>query len=687
VTGETASYTDVIASGDFNGDGSPDVLAIDFKPLWDGTVQEHDPYPNIVLGMNDGKGNFTYTLIADHETLYGMNANDIDGGLVQPIAVDFNGDKYPDVLLYDQTGGMWIAWSKADGTYAAPAKVTMTPANQCAFSRADAGDLNGDGKLDLVLAYPGDSACSGGTTPSGVYSLLSNGDGTFTTSFTAVGTSAYQPKLIDFDGDGKLDLALSDANFDEFTFGLEIVPGNGDGTFNAAAITHPLGAQTAVSAIIPGDFNGDGKQDLIVGVEFRFSGPYQILGGTTGVAMFPGNGDFSFGYSHDYFFQAFPNDGKFADFNGDGRPDLALNVGFLPFAAAPVLSNFGYMVNLGDGNFSTFQPSVTGVYDTGGFLGAGDFNATGTLSIGDFNHDGGIDVMSTLPYDDEYHYSSQLYFNAGAMGLSLTSSAATADQDTPVVLTAALSPSVSSKTPSGSVSFYDNGTLLQTIDVNGTSVSATLSGLAVGANAITASYSGDGNFNAATASTGVNVAITALSPNFTLALPTPATLSLAQGATGTATILLTGNATFSGAVTLACSGAPTEATCSVSPGTITLAAGQSALASVVVATTAKNNTFSAHNAVDGFVQVAGGTVFAAGLLFFWPGSRRKRITRVWVLTLVFAGTAATFSMTGCGGSGNKYPGTPVGNATLTVTATSGSIKQSQTFTLTITQSN
>ena len=685
VTGEAASYTQVVASGDFNGDGFPDVLAIDFSPLWDGTVQNHEPYPNIVIGTNDGKGNFTYQVAVGHEALYAMNGNDSDGGIIQPLAVDFNGDGHPDLLLHDYNGGIWIALSNADGSYAAPTQITLNPTNQCALSRTDAADLNGDGKMDFVLAYPGDGACSGGPTPSGFYTLLGKGDGTFTTSFTAIGNSSYQPKLIDFNGDGKLDLALSDEDFDNFVFGFEVVPGNGDGTFNVGAATQPIGTGTAVSAIIPGDFNSDGKQDLVLGILFRSVNGGQILGGTTGVAMFPGNGDFSFGYPQDYFFQAFPNDGKFADFNGDGKPDLALNVGFLPFAAAPVLSNFGYMVNLGGGNFSTFQPSVTGVYDTGGFLYAGDFNETGTVTVADFNGDGGVDALSTYPYDDEYHYTSQLYLNQGALAFSLSASAATVAQGTAVTLTATLTPSISTSTPSGSVSFYDNGTLLQIIPVSGTTV-ATASVLPVGTNAITASYTGDTNLNGASVTTAVDVAVTALAPSFSLTAPAPASLSIAQGATGTATLILTANATFGGAVTFTCGGAPTEASCIVSPGTVTLAAGQTAMATVVVATTAKNNVYSAQGSIPSLMQAIGGTSLATALLFFWPGKRR-RLGRVLMLLLLFAAALGTLSMTGCGGSGNKYPGTPVGNATLTITATSGSIVQTQTLTVAITSSH
>jgi hypothetical protein len=107
------------------------------------------------------------------------------------------------------------------------------------------GDFNGDGKLDLAVAYG-----------QGIAILLGNGDGTLQAAvdyplYTATGIVAR-----DFNGDGNVDLAISGLN------GVSMMLGRGDGTFEIQPMSFipSLGAQDAVA----GDFNGDGKLDLAV---------------------------------------------------------------------------------------------------------------------------------------------------------------------------------------------------------------------------------------------------------------------------------------------------------------------------------------------------------------------------------------------------------------------------------------
>src|SRR5438132_1390182 len=115
-----------------------------------------------------------------------------------------------------------------------------------------AGDFNGDGKLDLALGIQEDG------NPGYVSVLLGNGDGTFTpvSSSPATGHCPCSMAIGDRNGDGKLDLAV--ANFDVNT--VTILLGSGDGTF-APASSPPA---TAGPALVVGDFNGDGKLDLAV---------------------------------------------------------------------------------------------------------------------------------------------------------------------------------------------------------------------------------------------------------------------------------------------------------------------------------------------------------------------------------------------------------------------------------------
>jgi hypothetical protein len=114
-------------------------------------------------------------------------------------------------------------------------------------------DLNRDGKLDLVVA---NSYASNSVTTGSVGVLLGNGDGTFQ---AAVITSMPTPLgsilslvMADFNGDGKLDLAVGAGNV--------LLVGNGDGTFQTPIVLGAGGLGIAV-----GDFNRDGRADLAVG--------------------------------------------------------------------------------------------------------------------------------------------------------------------------------------------------------------------------------------------------------------------------------------------------------------------------------------------------------------------------------------------------------------------------------------
>jgi len=117
-------------------------------------------------------------------------------------------------------------------------------------------DFNGDGKLDLAV-------CNG--AQNNVTILLGNGDGTFTTasgSPITVGTQPWALVAGDFNNDGKLDLAI--VNRPNSGYGsVTLLLGNGDGTF-AQASGSPYTVGHSPDAIAAADFNGDGKLDLAV---------------------------------------------------------------------------------------------------------------------------------------------------------------------------------------------------------------------------------------------------------------------------------------------------------------------------------------------------------------------------------------------------------------------------------------
>ena len=324
-----------IAVGDLNGDGRLDMAVPNCN---DGTV-------TILLGNGDG----TFTAASGSPISMGSSESCF-------VAVgDFSGNGISDLAVANEVGNtITILQGKGDGTFSASSQGPISVGKSPSFIAV--GDFNDDGNLDLGVANNSDGTMT---------VLLGSGNGSFsvaTGSPVTVGSDPTSIALGDFNGDGKLDLAVAN----ELNNTVTILLSNGDGTFTPANGS-PVTAGNYPTTIAVADFDGDGNLDLAIADDNASS-----------VTIMMGNGDGTFKPPATINAPIVPYAVAVGDFNGDGIPDLAIS-------SHSSFNTVATLLGKGDGTFSSYNISFLIDDASSYWVATGDFNGDGISDLAVLN--------------------------------------------------------------------------------------------------------------------------------------------------------------------------------------------------------------------------------------------------------------------------------------------------------------
>lgn len=352
-----------LVSSDFNGDGRVDLVIGTTNGFMSQSSQMY-----ILIGKGDGGFESPRSVYTGSES-------------TSILAADFNSDGLQDLStasIFSET--VAILLGNGDGTFQSSRDLNLGESIN-AFSSV-AGDLNGDGVLDLAISVIERDSDGGGN----VHIYLGNGDGTFTRNNVIEEGTPRALILGDFNGDGDRDIAAIDYVFEHNT--VLILLGHGDGTFEPVSQQSVIAPEAYTLAV--GDFDGDGQQDLAS----------SDLAESLAVLM--GNGDGTFGAAR-YFqpgrhvegLNVSPASLRVADMNSDGLQDLV--TGNLMLSDPQRESSVSILLGRGDGTFESAKEFATQP-------------GTWRVVVADFNNDGKPDLATNN--DDS---SSLTILTAGAV--------------------------------------------------------------------------------------------------------------------------------------------------------------------------------------------------------------------------------------------------------------------------------
>ena len=689
--------------GDFNGDGIPDIAVSALSGVavllgkGNGTFQAPIPagftqpgnFGQLSAGDFNRDGHLD--LIAGGATFLPGNGDGTFGPAVavnsdlnirSSVAGDFNNDGYLDLVDvgngFVETQPMQVLLGKGDGTFQAAQRFWNQPQYP---DKVVSADFNHDGNLDLALTL----------NPNGVAILLGMGNGSFAPPVIyPTDQLPYGLAAADLNGDGVVDLIATGSTIDVFL-------GKGDGTFPARVDYAISGFPQQVGA---GDFNSDGRLDIAV------TG-YAYGPGYLGILF--GNGDGTF-QAPLLFTDNAPTGGPIAvtDLNGDGIDDalVAADGGSLFLSApmavvSPSLLAFGTVatgatsgsmaITVTNGGNSPLR--VTDAATTAPFSIAGQVCPSALVRLA--NCEIPVVFAPSTPgqqngqvaiQEDAVNSKSLVLVTGTAVTPSLTSTpgslsfsgeavgSTSAAQTVTLTNTSSVAVAITSVTASGPFAVTSQcGASLATAATCSIAVTFTPTTVGQQTGSLTITDNAVGSPQNI-ALTGSGVAALSVTPRAGGSI----SATVASGAAATYALVLTAGPGVSGTSSLACSGAPANATCTIAPSSLALSAGGSGNFSVTV-TTSQQVAMSQDGSLR--LQLAGtGLLFGAFMLPVF--AKRLRLPGV---LMVLSALLAILSITGCGGgSSAKSPATQSvasGTYQLLVTATSGSANATQKLTL------